>query len=53
MENPTEEISISMKIKNEYIKSYDVQIWLDSPKEEEDYLLNLEEERINIKYKQK
>lgn len=53
LEDPTEEINISMKTKNEHIKSYDVQIWLYSPKEKEGYLLNLEEERINIKYNQK
>ena len=53
LEKPTEEINISMKTRNKNVKPYDVQIWLDSPEEEDGYLLSLEEERINIKYSQK
>lgn len=53
LENPSEEIKISMRTANKDIKPYDVQIWLDSPEEEDGYLLSLEEQRIKTEYGQK
>lgn len=50
LENPTEKIRIFMETSNKETKPYDIQIWLDSPEEEDGYLLNLEEERIKNKY---
>jgi hypothetical protein len=42
-----------MRTANKDIKPYDVQIWLDSPEEEDGYLLSLEEQRIKTEYGQK
>lgn len=40
-----EKIEIEMKLENKDLKSFDIFIWLESPNEEEGYLMNLEEER--------
>jgi len=53
LETPNENITISMKTRNRDLKPYDVQVWLESPEEENGYLLSLEEKRIQIEYDKK